>query len=61
MYNQFIPIWLLKKQIKSYIFVKLCAEQSITYEIPFLNSIKLRMKEQKEIEHFSFAFMSVIK
>ena len=47
MYNQFIPIWLLNKQIKSYIFVKLCAEQSITYEIPFINSIKLRMKGQK--------------
>lgn len=61
MYNQFIPIWLLNKQIKSYIFVKLCAGQNITYEIPFLNSIKLRMKGQKETEHFSFAFMSVVK
>lgn len=47
MYNQFIPIRLLNKQIKSYIFVKLCAGQSITYEIPFINIIKLRMKGQK--------------
>ena len=47
MYNQFIPIWLLNKQIKSYIFVELCAGKSITYEIPFINSIKLRMKRQK--------------
>ena len=47
MYNQFIPIWLLNKQIKSYIFVKLYVGQSITYEIPFINRIKLRMKWQK--------------